>query len=99
METLFKYKTNESNFNEVKTAVEFEGEQKRVFLPYSLQVNRALLILILYPANKVEARSGPLMRASKIGQFVAEIHKLPSREFCSNRSRAAQAWVAPRGLR
>ena len=31
METLFKYKTNESNFNEVKTAVEFYDEQKRVF--------------------------------------------------------------------
>ena len=29
METLFTYKTNESNFNEVKTAVEFDGERKR----------------------------------------------------------------------
>ena len=31
METLFKYKTNESNFNEVKTAAEFYGKRKRIF--------------------------------------------------------------------
>ena len=40
METLFKYKTNESNFNEVKTAVEFNDERKGVFCPQLLQVSR-----------------------------------------------------------
>ena len=29
---MFTYKTNESNFNEVKTVVEYNGERKRLFL-------------------------------------------------------------------
>ena len=29
---MFTYKTNESNFNEVKTVMEYNGERKRLFL-------------------------------------------------------------------